>query len=121
MGKGRVLLALTGSGTAWLIHLSAAYTLIALGCPRGWPALGWQLTGLTVACATATAAIGVAALRRRRHLRDRMHLDPGADARRLLLGVAGLLAGLFTLLVVGGGVAALAWPPCHGAAIGGRP
>jgi hypothetical protein len=121
MRDGMLLLALTGGGAAWIIHLGAAYTLIALGCPRRWPALGLQLSALTLACAMAAVATGVVALRRRRHLRDSANPGPGAETRRLLLGVGGVLAGLFALLVISGGVTALAWPPCHGVAIGGRP
>jgi hypothetical protein len=115
MRHGTVLLALTGGGTAWLVHLGGAYVLVALGCPRGWPALGWQLAGLTVMCATVAVAIGVLSVRRRRPL------PHNAEAPRLLLGVGALLAGLFALLVLGGGLAAVVLPPCRGVGIGGAP
>lgn len=113
MRHGIVLLALLGGGSTWLVHLGGAYTLVAVGCARGWPALGWQFAGLTLLCAGAAVAVGVLAVRRRRRLRA------DDEARRLLLGVGALLAGLFTLLVIGGGVAAVVLPPCRGLAIGG--
>jgi hypothetical protein len=113
--EGRVFLALVGGGAAWILHLCAAYVLVALGCPRGWPGLGWLLAALTLACASAALGVGLVAVRRRRQARA----DDTAEVRRLLLGVGALLAGLFALAIVGGGMAALVLPPCQGVAIGG--
>ena len=116
-----VLLALTGGGIAWLLHLSAAYALVAVGCPRGWPAPGWQIGGLTGLCASLAVAVCALALRRRRRLQRLPDTDPGWQAQRLMLGVGSVLAVLFGIAVMLGGVVALVVPPCQGVAIGGAP
>jgi hypothetical protein len=41
------------------------------------------------------------------------------DAAALLYGAGAMLAGLFTVAILLGGVAALILPPCRGVAIGG--
>jgi hypothetical protein len=111
-----VLVAVAGSGTAWIVHFGAAYVVVALGCPRGWPALGWLLAALTVVCASAALAVGVFAFRRRRRA---ARGNAAGEAQRLLFAVGILLAALFALAVVAGGVAVVALPPCQPVAIGG--
>jgi len=110
-----LVLALAGGGTAWMLHLFAGYFLVSLGCPRGWPALGWTLITVTGVCAASALAVAVVAWRERRRA------DPGREdggTSRLLLSVAALLATLFAIMIVLGGLAVAALPPCQ-AAVGG--
>ena len=115
MRDASLLFALTGGGTAWMLHLLAGYFLVSLGCPRGWPALGTMLVAVTVGCAGGALAVAAAALR----ARGRAPRSPGDGAtRRLVLNVAVLLGALFAGMIVLGGVAIAALPPCQ-AAVGG--
>lgn len=107
-------LALGGGGIVWTVHLLTAYFLVALGCPRAWP-LGWLIAVLTFLAAGVSLATGVLSVRgwRRRPASE----DNGATP--LLYGAAALLAGLFTLAILLGGMTMLILPPCQGVAIGG--
>ncbi|MGH7277348.1 MAG: hypothetical protein ACREJG_01520, partial [Candidatus Rokuibacteriota bacterium] len=58
---GWPFIALGAAGVAWALHLAASYFLVAIGCPRDWPGLGWLLALATLACAMAAAASGVLA------------------------------------------------------------
>jgi hypothetical protein len=105
-----VLFALAGGGAAWALHLFAAYFVVAIGCARGWPAPGWLLAGITVIFAAAAASVAVVARRARRRARG---ADDSAEARRLLHTVGMLLGGLFAVMILVGGLTALALPPCQ--------
>jgi hypothetical protein len=107
-------LAIGGGGIAWTVHLFAGYVLVALGCPRAWP-LGSMLAAATVLTAGMSLAIGVMSVRRWR----RVPVNVDDDAAALLYGAGAMLAGLFTVAILLGGVAALILPPCRGVAIGG--
>jgi hypothetical protein len=114
--RGRLALGLVGGGTAWLLHLSASYFLIALGCPRGWPALGLLLGVITLVGAAGAMAAGMAARRGGRAEPVRGwtgETEPGEPAR-FVAGVALLLAGLFTFMILVAGVAPLVLSPCAG-------
>ena len=107
-------LAIAGGGTAWTVHLFAGYFLVSLGCPRSWP-LGAPLALVTVLTAGVSIAVGVSSVRGWR----RAPASDGAAARGLLFAAAALLAGLFTLAILLGSLAALMLGPCTGVAIGG--
>jgi hypothetical protein len=111
MPPWRLFAMLTAAGTAWTLHLFAAYFVVALGCPRAWPGLGWLLAGATGLFAVIAAGTGAGALRMRR----RAGRSGAADVAtlRLVLGVAALLAGLFTVGIVLGGTAAALVPVCQ--------
>ena len=113
-GQSAPWLALGGGGIAWTAHLLGGYFLVALGCPRAWP-LGSLIAVLTVLTAAVSLAIGLLSLRGRR--RAPASADGGATT--LFYGAAALLAGLFTLAILLGGMTALILPPCRGMAIGG--
>jgi hypothetical protein len=108
MHRGPVLLALAGGGTAWMLHLAAAYFLVSIGCARGWPALGSALATSTAACATAALVVAVIAWRARRRTGR-----GGAEASRFLLGVGVSLSVLFAVMIVLGGLTVVALPPCR--------
>jgi hypothetical protein len=110
-----LVLVLAGGGTAWMLHLLTGYFLVSLGCPRGWP-LGWTLITVTGVCAASALAVAVVALRRRR--RADAGLEDG-ETSRLLSSVAALLATLFAIMIVFGGLAVAALPPCQ-RAVGGQ-
>jgi hypothetical protein len=101
-----VFLALAGGGTTWMLHLSAAYFIVSIGCARGWPGLGFALAMTTVACAMGALAIAVIAWRARRRARR-------AEASRFLLGVGASLSVLFAVMIVLGGLTVVALPPCQ--------
>jgi hypothetical protein len=113
-GRGAPWLALGGGGIAWTVHLLAAYFLIALGCPRAWP-LGWLIAVVTLLAAGVSLTTGVLSVRGWR----RRTASGDGGATPLLYGAAALLAGLFTLAILLGGVTTLILPPCQGVAIGG--
>ena len=116
--QGRfVLLALAGGGTVWTAHLLAGYFLVALGCPRGWPALSGILSAVTAVCTASALAVAIVALRARRRAR---RTGETGEAAHMLLSVSSLLAALFAAMVVLGGLAVTALPPCQ-TAIGGAP
>ena len=107
------LVALASGGTVWMLHLLASYFLVALGCPRRWPALGGMLVAATVVAVAGALVVAAVAWRERRRLRS----GEGHETSRLLLGVAALLAALFAIMTVLGGLTMVAQPPCQ-AAIG---
>ena len=104
-------LALGGGGLAWSAHLFAGYFLVALGCPRAWP-LGWLIAAVTLVAAAVSLTTGVLSLIGRRRA-------PARGAAALLYGAAALLAGIFTVAILLGGMTSLILPPCQGMAIGG--
>jgi hypothetical protein len=106
-------IAITGGGIAWAAHLFTGYFLVALGCPRSWP-VDVMLAVVTVTTASVALGIGVAGVRGWRGAKR----HDGPDARTLMFAAGALLAGLFALGIVLGGVAALILSPCRGAAIG---
>ena len=107
-------LAITGGGLAWTAHLFAGYFVVALGCPRSWP-VGSLLGVITVAA--AAAALGSGFVSARRWQQTKRH--DGFHTRALMFAAGTLLAGLFTLGIVLGGLSALILSPCRGVAIGG--
>src|SRR5262245_18489715 len=110
--RGRsLLLALVGGGAVWTIHLFASYFLAAIGCPRGWAALGWLVGILTAVCAAAAVAVALAGRRRMRRARPARDGE-ATEAQRLLLTVGIVLGALFAIMIVAGGVAAVALSPC---------
>lgn len=109
-------LALVGGGIAWTVHLSAGYFLVSVGCPRSWP-LGWTLAVVTVLAAGASLAVGMTSLRGWRRAPEADRDDP--TTRRLFFAAGALLAGLFTVAILLGGLAAVILSPCRGVAIGG--
>jgi hypothetical protein len=113
--RGRLALGLLGGGSAWILHLSASYFLVALGCPRGWPALGALLGVVTLVGAAGAVAAGVAARVGGRGEPGGAadETDPGEPAR-FVAGVGMLLAGLFAVMIVVTGVAPLVLSPCAG-------
>jgi hypothetical protein len=111
-----LVLVLAGGGTAWMLHLLTGYFLVSLGCPRGWPALSWTLITVTGVCTASALAVAVVALRARR--RADAGLEDG-ETSRLLSSVAALLATLFAIMIVLGGLAVAALPPCQ-EAVGGQ-
>jgi hypothetical protein len=112
--RGRLAFGLLGGGTAWLLHLCASYFLIALGCPRGWSALGILLSVVTLVGAAGAVAAGLATRGTDRGERvGGWTEDPGEPAR-FVAGVAVLLAGLFTFMILVAGVAPLVLSPCAG-------
>jgi hypothetical protein len=117
MHRGSLGLTLAGGGAAWALHLLAGYFVVSLGCARHWPALGGTLASVTGICAAGALAVAIAAWRTRR--RDHDAADDG-ETFRLLLGVAVLLDVLFAIMIVLGGMAVAALPPCQ-AAVGGSP
>jgi hypothetical protein len=115
--RGPLVLGLLGGGAAWIVHLSASYFLVALGCPRGWPALGVLLGVVTLAGVGGAVAAGMAARRGGRVGPARAvadEPDPGEPAR-FVAGVGVLLAGLFAFMILVAGVAPLILSPCVGA------
>jgi hypothetical protein len=113
-GRSAPWLAVGGAGVAWTVHLFAGYFLVALGCPRAW-AVGWMIalvTALTAGVSLATAVMSVRGWRRGRRRDD-------AGAATLLYGAGALLAGLFTVAIVLGGMAAVILSPCQSVGIGG--
>jgi hypothetical protein len=113
MGPARLLVAVLGGGVAWALHLAGSYFIIALGCPRQWPEIGLLLGLITVAAVGSTAASGLVAW-------SGWRLAPtpadgtgfAAESSRLLCLVGLLLSGLFTTLVLLGGISPLVLPPC---------
>jgi hypothetical protein len=107
LGSGwPVLLGLAGGGTAWVLHLSAGYFMVSIGCARGWPALGLALAMTTAACAMGALAVAVMAWRARGRTR-------GAEASRFLLGVGASLNILFAIMIVLGGLTVVVLPACR--------
>jgi hypothetical protein len=111
----RPWIAIGGGGAAWAVHLFAGYFLVALGCPREWP-LGGMLTVVTVLAAGVALAIGMLSARGWWRAPARDGDDDGASA--LLYGAAAMLAGLFTVAILLGGITALMVSPCRSVAIG---
>ena len=114
MERHGLWLAITGGGLAWTAHLFSAYFVVALGCPRSWP-VGALLAVMTVAAAAVALGGGLVSARRWRRARTHDALEAPA----LMLAAGALLAGLFTLGIVLGGVGAIILSPCRGVAIGG--
>ena len=108
MRGGGLLLALTGAGGAWALHLFAGYFLVSLGCARGWPALTPMLAVVTGVCAAGAVAVALTAWSARGK-------RGASEASRLLLGAAGSLGLLFAIMIVLGGLAVAALPPCQAA------
>jgi hypothetical protein len=107
-------LAITGGGLAWTAHLFAGYFVVALGCPRSWP-VGTLLGVITVTAAAGALGSGIVSARRWRLTKR----HDGSHARALMFAAGALLAGLFALGIVLGGLGALILSPCRDVAIGG--
>ena len=116
MRSGILFLALAGGGVAWTLHLFAGYFLVSLGCPRGW-ALTGTLLAVTAVCAASALAVAIVASRQRKRVR---HGSADGETPQLLLGVSALLAALFAVMIIFGGLAVAALSPCQ-AAVGGAP
>lgn len=109
-------IAIAGGGVAWTVHLFAGYFLVALGCPRSWP-VSAIFAAVTLVTAGMSVGLGVMGVRGWR--RAAATADEDGEARRLIFAAATLLAGLFTLAILLGGVTALSLPPCRDVGIGG--
>lgn len=110
-----LLLALVGGGTAWVLHLFIGYFVVALGCPRGWPAIGATLVVVTALCVAVAVGVGAVAWRGRDRAR---RLPDDGETLRLLLSVAVSLATLFALMIILGGLTVVTLSPCQ-AGVGG--
>lgn len=117
MRSGVLFLALAGGGTAWALHLFAGYFVVSLGCARGWPALTGTLMAVTAVCTVSALAVAIVAMRG--HQRAHRRRDDG-ETPQLLLSVSALLASLFAVMIVFGGLAVAALAPCQ-AGVGGAP
>jgi hypothetical protein len=114
--RGRLLLGLLGAGTVWLLHLCASYFVVAVGCARGWPALGLLLALLTLA--GAAGALGAGRAARSGRTVEPPRPAPGEpdpdEPVRFVAEVGARLGWLFAFMIALAGVAPLVLPPCAG-------
>ena len=126
LGGWSLLGALLGGPVAWVVHLNAAYVIVALWCAEGWRGVGVAIGVLTALCALLCLWSAVLAVRLWREGQRLLANDeePGhpdswdsrmgeRGARGVFLAVIALfMAGLFGLLVLLQALAPVFAPHC---------
>lgn len=113
---GSLIFGMLGAPTAWLLHLSASYILVALGCNLGWAGTDAAIIACTVLFGGVAIAAGLAALRGRRSLEieagiiESLDQPQGRSALFMLVGV--FASGLFLVLIVLNAVGMVFVPTC---------
>jgi hypothetical protein len=102
--RGFLLVSFFGAPLAWVLHLSASYFLVALGCTVNWSGARAAILIVTIACTAAAAGAGWLGLRHRQH--------DGAGVRDFMAIGGAALAGLFALGILLGGLPPLFLPLC---------
>jgi hypothetical protein len=98
------VVALLGGGLTWAVHLLASYAVVSVGCATGWWGTRPLLGAVTLVCIALAVATGVLAHRGRRW--------SDAMPARFAFTVGAGLAGLFTALIVLGGLVPFIVPLC---------
>ena len=102
--------ALLGGGVAWAVHLLASYAVVSVGCATGWWATRPLLVTVTIACIILAVATGILA---RRGGQSPVAAAASTKPAHFAFAVGAGLAGLFTVLIVLGGLVPFIVPLCE--------
>jgi glucose uptake protein GlcU len=102
------IFAVLGGPLAWSVHLLLSYLLVTLACSTEWTSIGPALAITTAFSVLLSALAGVVAYRRWQGVSTDTHQDQAT----FLMLVGMMLAGLFLLAIVLGGLVPLSVPYC---------